>query len=192
FINKSVGGKNFFWEFGNGRTSDRKDTVRVRFDQPGIYYATLIATDPGTCKKFDYVTRFIKVYNHGFTVSPSDTICAGAQMQLSATGGDDYVWSPAETLNDPFIANPVASPEATTHYVVKATNEYGCKLSDTVSVYVVPPVQAEIEYGMSFDECAGLPTLLFSNKHDGEAGYSWNFGDGNVSTEKNPAHRYAA
>lgn len=191
FINKSIGGKNFFWEFGNGSTSTRKDTVRVRFSEPGIYYATLIATDPGTCKKIDYVTRFINVYNHGFSVVPSDTICLGNEMQLYATGGDDYVWSPAESLSDPFIADPVANPQSTTHYIVKATNEFNCKLIDTVSIFILPPVKAEIEYRKSFDQCRGMPTVLFSNKSPGDTEFAWNFGDGSLSSEKNPEYRYS-
>lgn len=189
FLNKSIGGKNFFWEFGNGYTTNKKDSVRVRFSQPGIYYATLIASDPATCKKIDYVTKFIKVYEHGFAVSPSDSICRGDEIQLYATGGQDYIWSPGSSLNDPAISNPVATPGETTHYVVRATNEFDCRLIDTVSVFVIPAVEVGFEIEKAYD-CSGLPLVSFINKSGGPAEYTWIFGDGMISHEASPVYQY--
>jgi gliding motility-associated-like protein len=49
------------------------------------------------------------------------TICSGNSVQLNATSGfTDYLWSPATGLSDPAIANPIASPSATTTYTVTA------------------------------------------------------------------------
>jgi len=50
---------------------------------------------------------------------PDTALCNGqASIQLFASGGDTYQWSPTTGLNDPNIANPVASPTATTTYTV--------------------------------------------------------------------------
>ncbi len=50
---------------------------------------------------------------------PDDALCNGqASVQLNASGGDTYVWSPAAGLSNPNIANPIASPAATTTYTV--------------------------------------------------------------------------
>lgn len=50
---------------------------------------------------------------------PDAALCNGQQsIQLNASGGDTYVWSPAAGLSNPNIANPIASPAVTTTYTV--------------------------------------------------------------------------
>lgn len=68
-----------------------------------------------------------------------DTTAVGEAVQLNATGGISYVWSPAATLNNPGIYNPLASPNVTTTYTVVITDLNGCKTSDAVKITVVEP-----------------------------------------------------
>ncbi len=69
----------------------------------------------------------------------SDTeFCAGGSVQLNANGGTTYSWSPTTGLNDPNIANPVASPSATTTYTVTVSNDGRCPDTDNVIVTVNP------------------------------------------------------
>ncbi|MBL7764802.1 MAG: hypothetical protein JNJ58_01815, partial [Chitinophagaceae bacterium] len=60
----------------------------------------------------------------------------------AAIGGNTYSWSPATGLNDPNIAQPTASPAATTAYTVTVTGTNGCTATDVVNVNVdtTPPV----------------------------------------------------
>jgi gliding motility-associated-like protein len=63
-------------------------------------------------------------------------ICkAQGTLQLQASGGVSYQWTPAAGLNNPNIANPVASPSATTMYKV-AVGVAGCNKTKTDSVLV--------------------------------------------------------
>ena len=59
--------------------------------------------------------------------------------QLGAAGGVSYVWSPALSLNNPNVANPVFTPTAAGKYVytVTATNAAGCTATAAVAVTVV-------------------------------------------------------
>jgi len=50
-----------------------------------------------------------------------------------------YSWTPAESLSDASIANPVASPVTTTLYSVMVTDFYGCTATDDVLVTVLVP-----------------------------------------------------
>lgn len=50
--------------------------------------------------------------------SNDTAICLGGNVQLNATGGGTYIWSPAATLSNPNIANPIATPTQTTTYTV--------------------------------------------------------------------------
>lgn len=79
------------------------------------------------------------------SVDPPDTICIGKNIKISADGADRYVWSPAQTLNDPNVKAPLASPDHTTTYTVIGSDNYGC-FSNTgyvqVVVYPIPVVRA--------------------------------------------------
>uniref|UniRef100_UPI00048BA27F gliding motility-associated C-terminal domain-containing protein n=1 Tax=Sporocytophaga myxococcoides TaxID=153721 RepID=UPI00048BA27F len=65
------------------------------------------------------------------------TIVTNKKVQLQATGGTTYVWMAEKSLSGLFIADPVASPSETTTYSVEATNEFGCKATDEITVSVV-------------------------------------------------------
>jgi len=63
----------------------------------------------------------------------------GDSVQLSASGGILFSWSPSNTLSNSNLSNPYASPVATTLYTVLVTDGMGCSASDTVSVIVNTP-----------------------------------------------------
>jgi hypothetical protein len=67
----------------------------------------------------------------------SATTCPGSGVQLTATGGSSYQWSPTLGLSCSNCATPIASPETTTTYTVKAFSDGGCWATDTVTVVVV-------------------------------------------------------
>ena len=91
-------------------------------------------------------------------------ICEGGQTTLSvnASVADRYAWSPAVSLNNASIANPVASPANSTLYTVTAYNG-NCKASDTLTVTVNRKPSAEA--GADKAIIAGTPVVL-----DGVAG----------------------
>ncbi|WP_336515869.1 PKD domain-containing protein [Pollutibacter soli] len=70
---------------------------------------------------------------------PNDSLCIGQSLQLVAKGTMVYSWSPTTGLNNPNIANPVASPTTTTTYTVTGSDIRGCFVStDTVRISVFP------------------------------------------------------
>ncbi|THU39976.1 PKD domain-containing protein [Niastella caeni] len=78
-------------------------------------------------------------------VQPGDTICAGEQIRLSASGADQYQWSPATGLDNNRAASPKASPAKTTIYTVVGNDNDHC-FTDTgvvnVVVYPIPQIFA--------------------------------------------------
>lgn len=68
-----------------------------------------------------------------------DTTTVGSSVQLNATGGILYVWTPAATLDNAGIYNPIATPPTTTTYTVVVTDLNGCKTSDVVKITVIEP-----------------------------------------------------
>ena len=73
------------------------------------------------------------------TITANDTICFGDSIQLNATGGLQYSWFGAfGGLSDTSIANPKASPQQTTTYIVTITNDSGCVKTEQVKIWVNP------------------------------------------------------
>ncbi len=64
--------------------------------------------------------------NDAWRFSPGDTVLT-------------YSWSPSAGLSDTAIFNPVATPTASTQYIVTATDTNGCTGSDTIDLLVVNP-----------------------------------------------------
>jgi gliding motility-associated-like protein len=63
-------------------------------------------------------------------------ILRGQSVQLSATGGETYAWSPPTGLDNPQSSQPIASPFNTTSYQVTAADSIGCAAEGTVMVMV--------------------------------------------------------
>ena len=80
------------------------------------------------------------------TVSDNAIICGGGETQLLATGGATYSWSPAESVSDPNIANPMAFPTETTTYEV--TVSQGADCSDVLEVTVEVTAGITVEAGI--------------------------------------------
>ena len=65
-----------------------------------------------------------------------NAIVTGQSAQLLAEGADTYSWTPAETLDNASIPNPVATPEETTTYTVDAQVTGGCSTQGTITITV--------------------------------------------------------
>jgi subtilisin family serine protease len=61
----------------------------------------------------------------------------GGEAQLWVTGGVQYVWNPALSLNDATIANPIATPISTTNYQVTVKDQFNCVDAAFVKVTVI-------------------------------------------------------
>ncbi len=71
------------------------------------------------------------------TITPSQSICAGTSLQLQAGGADNYNWSPSAGLSCTACPDPVATPAATTTYIVTGTDINNCFDTAQVTVSVI-------------------------------------------------------
>jgi len=97
-------------------------------------------------------------------------ICSGSTANLSVTGANSYVWTPAGSLNNPNIATPISSATSTTLYTVVGTGLNGCTNTDTVSVIVQPVPAANA--GNNTSICEGQSTTLNATTN-GSGTFSW-------------------
>jgi gliding motility-associated-like protein len=96
------------------------------------------------------------------------TICAGDSIQLQASGGLIYSWSPAAGLSDTAIANPWAKPSSATKYVVEVSISAFCR--DTASVMIQVMNRPLASAGTDTALCPGDSVQLQSS---GGTDYSW-------------------
>ena len=136
------GGSNYAWSpatFLSNRFSPNPDVINPTAN---IKYTVTVRDNLGCPKPVKdtvwvYVARPV-IANAG----PGDTIAVlGQPLQLFATGGDSYVWSPGQWLNNPTIQNPIALPQDDIRYTLTATTTQGCIGSDFINVklYKVDP-----------------------------------------------------
>jgi gliding motility-associated-like protein len=137
---------------------------------------TVIGTAGTGCSDTAYVTvsvNALPVVNAGTSLS----ICNGSNANLSVSGANTYVWSPAGSLNNANIPSPIATPSITTLYTVIGTDLNGCSSQDTITV-VVHPIPAA-NAGPNTSICAGSSTTLNAT---GGGTYSWTPSTGLSST----------
>ncbi len=96
------------------------------------------------CSEKDSVTLSVRP-DPVFSVSPAASTCFGSSAQLNATGGNVYLWSPANLVSNAAIPNPLTVTGATTNYSVTITENI-CNTSSTlfttITVNPVPQVTA--------------------------------------------------
>jgi len=100
---------------------------------------------------------------------PSATICQFEPVQLALVPPPDPAWfqiqwSPANTLNDPTISNPIATPQGDTWYTVSVSSPSGCgTMVDSIFVGVTPAQILELNVTTTRSElCLGDSTMLTS------------------------------
>jgi gliding motility-associated-like protein len=156
-----------------------------------------IITFPGThtCITFDYL-QSESYCNIAFGIQDTNCqvlpyICPGESVTLTATGGTDYVWSPALGLNTTTGATIIASPTVTTTYYAMDASGSDCILSDSVTITVFPV--ANVSFSQN-NACDGS-SMTFSNTSTLSSGtiidYSWDFGDATGTSQiENPDYTF--
>jgi gliding motility-associated-like protein len=183
-VNNTQNANSYLWNFGNGQTSTAQNPPPFQYNAPGTYTITLTVTNTN-CNQTKTVTKTITILPNNFTTSQDVSICYGQSVQLSATGGTAYQWTPAFGLSNPNIANPIASPLVTTTYTVRITGNNGCVEERQITVTVSPELIPDFD--VELIAVCGEPTIVqILNNSVGATSYLWDFGNGVTSTQANP------
>ncbi len=148
-----------------------------------------------SCTQNTFPTNVLSNYHYGYpdfwyftknslsitpTVTPGSTltasiasvspVCTGGSVTLngSASGGGGsytYLWSPSSGLSNISIANPVATPTATTTYSLTATDACGATNTTSVQVVVNPIPVVGLTGNTSY--CSGDSTTLTGSNGGG-------------------------
>ncbi|MBK8443326.1 MAG: gliding motility-associated C-terminal domain-containing protein [Sphingobacteriales bacterium] len=170
------GGTTYSWSPSNGLSNANISNPTASPSATTIYTVTI--TNAQGCSDTEQVTVTVNdpVYGSAGVNGGNNTICAGGSVQLWASGGTTYSWSPSNGLSNANIANPTASPSATTTYTVTITNANGCSDTEQVTVTVNEPVYGSAGVnGGNNTICAGGSVQLWAS---GGTTYSWSPSNG--------------
>lgn len=125
------------WTPATGLNNSTEKTVIANAEGDVTYVVTV--TDSLGCSLTDSVRigrNTLKIYS-----VPDKVICGAEQVTIARAATFDaypvsYSWTPAEDLDCATCEVPIASPEKTTTYVMVATDETGCMVTDSVTINV--------------------------------------------------------
>lgn len=120
------------------------------------------------CESSDSVTLNVQ-FPVTATTEPLFNGCKGQPVQLQASGGFYYEWTPPTGLNNPYVNDPFAMPDTTTTYVVTVSNDCFSDSAPTlVIVHPLPVVDAGPDTTIWRDTNAEL------HGYTNETNYFWN------------------
>ncbi len=165
------GGNEYAWSGPNGfsQAGSTVQLTNIQLNQAGKYFVEVKNSDGCLAKDSSIV---VVHPNPIISISSTkDSICAGDNVQLIASGGTEYLWSPSSSLTNSDIYNPFANPEISTNYKVIVTNLFSCKdsASKTITVFPLPIINASSDKSILF----GQQILLNASSNDINSRYLW-------------------
>ncbi len=180
FSNQSINGNNYLWDFGNGITSTLANPTYT-YQNLGTYTVCLTATNDcftdSICKTINICSTNLKAgfssTGSGFTVNFADTSANGTSISWDFGDG-----------NSSNTANPTHTYARPGRYWVCQTIADACTTNtycDSVDVCIDTVIA-------NFNVTKNGQVFNFTNLSPNAKTYYWDFGDGNLSTNQNPAH----
>jgi gliding motility-associated-like protein len=165
---QATGADTYIWTPATGLSCDNCPDPTASPSETITYIVA--GTDQNNCTKTDSIVVTV-LQRAPITVSDNDSICIGESTQLTASGGDLYLWLPAEGLNNNQSATPTASPTVTTTYMA-VVNQQGC-FADTAYVTVTVSNPPFVSLGPDQQIVAGGTIQLVAEGTD-ISSYAWN------------------
>lgn len=194
FTDNSADAQSWFWDFGDSSYSVTQNPSHI-YTTPGTYSITLIVSDSTGCSDTLHIPNMIEVRGPvaGFSVSSTQG-CEPLTIQFTNTSvnANNYFWNFGDG-DTSSVFEPLHNYLSPGSYIVSLiTNDStGCEsiftYPDTIFVYQVPVAQLSVSDSVG---CSPM-NVSFTNQSVNGLTYSWNFGDGNSSTQYSPTHTYA-
>lgn len=200
YNNFTTGASNYFWEFGDGGTSNDSIPIHI-YNNPSsenlmVNQASLIATSSFGCVDSVFFNIYVNpTPNAVFSINQiTDCSPFNAIISNNTEGGDDFYWSFGDGTYDNNSSSVINHTYenfsgSTSTYMLEllAVNDYGCEDFHSQYVTVYPVVLAG--FIANNQGCSPL-AVEFTNLSEGAVSYYWLFGDGASSGEFSPSHTY--
>jgi len=184
------GGTGYVWSPGTGLSSTNTATTTASPNSTTTY--TITVTDANGCSAT--ISNTVNFFANPVVGANAATpgVCLTFGDQLNANGASNYAWSPAAGLSATNIANPVATPAATTNYQVIGTDVNGCVDTAYIQVLVYPNPNVSFSAPIT-SGCQPLTVNLQDNSNISSGtvvGWNWTVESGGTSTVQNPSFTF--
>ncbi len=179
------------WNFGDGSTSTQMNPTHTYATQ-GNYVVTMTVSNPcGQTQKVKTIAIAL-LPNANFSYAPGDG-CAPLTVQYTNASTGNYtqlLWSfeggtPAfSTATNPSVTYFAGGTFNTTLIAISTNGNDTLLLDDIITVDDGPDP-------LFYFAISGSTVTFFNQTEDANA-FIWNFGDGTLSSEKDPRHTYTA
>jgi gliding motility-associated-like protein len=185
----------YLWNFGDGNTSMQQSPLHTYTDT-GTYTVMLVGIDPNSCNVSD--TAYLEVVVRDDSLSANflpDLVvdCDSNKVALAAdnfaTTKYDWAMGDGATYSTTSVSHYYNAPgKYTIRLIVSDTSK--CNLIDTFQSLINIPEKIDATIGLNTaNGCIPLP-VSFVGGGLPTSSYSWSFGDGDISSLKNPTHVY--
>jgi gliding motility-associated-like protein len=165
------------WLFHDGTTSQQQKPPLKKYMLPGVYVVKLLVNNNGCTDSLTH-TLTVHAKPSGILSIHQVNLCKGGSLDIKATGGSSYSWSPSTGLNSVTGSQVSAAPASNTTYIVQAVNAFGCSSSDSIKISVTVPIRLQLAPEASV--CKGNSLKLVAS---GASSYKWII---NTTTLSNP------
>jgi gliding motility-associated-like protein len=98
-----------------------------------------------------------------FVTSGTLVTLGGSPAASGGTGSYSYQWTPGGALNDSAIANPDVTINATSTFILTVTDSLGCSASDTITIWVNNPPDAQNDTTTTPEDTAVTVDILLND-----------------------------
>lgn len=196
----SSGKLTYFWDFGDGSGTGYKNPVHT-YTSADTFLITMIATSTLGCKDTIQKTAFVHIHPtpiSAFSINDSfqcfdDNLFEFTNNSYLSSGVMSFKWhfddGDSSLLTEP---SHVYGSSGNYDITLTVTSDWGCKSKTVHTAYVNPEPHADFSVDDSM-QCLRNNTAKFTNLTSidyGVLNYSWVFGDGLTSTQKDPDHQF--
>jgi PKD repeat protein len=192
----------WFWDFGDGETSFHEDPIH-QYGDKGVYTVTLVVTDDdGESGSASTEVSVVNVGpSAGFTLFP-DEGAVGIDVRFMDRSSDpegralEYLWDFGDGGTSA-ERNPLHAFDSSGTKSVRLTVTDDEGASDTITreIMVFPNVRPTADFSFSPDGGSIEDVVYFVDESVDEDGsvvaWSWDFGDGDSSSRREPDHRFS-
>ncbi|MEP6465349.1 MAG: PKD domain-containing protein [Parafilimonas sp.] len=194
-LNSNYTIKSYSWNFGDGATSTDALPTHT-YTKDGFFNIKVsVVTEDGCTDSFTLKNAVLAGHKPvaSFTTK-KDSICAselGEFVNTSTNGPITFLSWDGNILSDSAAGEFYSKNPVDTGYrpVTLVAYNYGCPdtLKKDSAIYVMPPI-ANMKFTTNCDD---KQSVDFGDNSIEDAKRTWNFGDGQTDTTKNPTHVYS-
>ena len=190
-------GVNFWnWDFGDGDL-DSGSNISHTYTQSGTYNISLFTDAPNGCKYDLNNFAFLQIDN-SITDATLNTNCSNGNVNITnnSIGVVQHQWNMGDgtIYTTPNVTHNFTPSQS---YVItyEAISDIGCSSFEYFSAVFdcTPPnpIVCQMPLQTPINQICGFRNANMNSPFTTASSWEWDFGDGQISTEKNPSHYYS-